>query len=173
MTRRPLTALFCAVALVLAIVQPIRGDVALEAAVAAATGITRVESAELHDRAHARAVQIVTDFNHCCLVWGEGEIIGWNRGYADPIANVIEGWTNSPSHWAVMTNRDYTQIGCAEYVADEPTNPGVDETHYFVCLFRAPQLQDPSPAPAPAPAGSTPAPAPVLTLPDAAMAPPS
>lgn len=153
----------------------------LEPMVESVTGITRTVDATLQARAAVRAVQIQTDFSHCCLKYGEGEIIAWNAYYADPIGQLIQGWLGSPSHKAMMFNPVYDRIGCAtSYLAPRT---------YGVCLFVDTETRDgespPAPAPAPAPSSSPspplspsrpagqPATPFVVVIPDTAMAPPT
>lgn len=92
-----------------------------------ATGITRAVSTSLADRAEDRVLQIATDFSHCCVAYGEGEVLGWNRGKQDPEPSIVEGWMQSPGHRAILTNPDYHSIGCAELVTDDD--------HWFVCIL--------------------------------------
>lgn len=161
MVRRFL-ALLCGAVLVLGGTAPVSSAELLEPGIEAATGISRTVDAGLQARAAVRAVQIQTDFGHCCLAYGEAEIIAWNSGYSDPISQLIQGWLGSPTHRAIMFDRSYDRIGCGtSYLAPRT---------YGVCLF-ADSGGSVSP-PAPAPGGSTPAPAPTLApevIPNTAM----
>ena len=76
---------------------PVYSDNDLTALVNAAF-LPRTESAELHDIAHQRAVEISTDFSHNGIRAGTAEVLAWNSGYADPIAEVLSGWAGSPTH---------------------------------------------------------------------------
>jgi hypothetical protein len=128
----------------------------LEPLIQAATGISRVVDADLQARAAVRAIQIQTDFSHCCMVYGEGEIIAWNMNYSDPIAQLIQGWLDSPSHRDMMYNQVYDRIGCAtSYLAPRT---------YGVCIFVDTETRDGVPQPAPAAT-----PGPILELSDTAM----
>lgn len=67
-----------------------------------------------------------------------GEVIAVNWWAADPAAYALEGWRNSPTHWAVLTWADLRFIGCGETVAVQPRSaedPSLAEKHYFVCLL--------------------------------------
>lgn len=138
-------------------------ETSLEARIQALTGIPRTVYVELQSRAAERAIQIQTDFSHCCLVYGEGEIIAWNSGYSDPLGQLILGWLDSVSHKAMMYNQVYDQIGCAtSYLAPRT---------YGVCLFVDSETRNGSEsAPAPAKPGSTPVLVPTGTISDTAMA---
>jgi len=120
----------------------------------------RAESQSLHEQAHQRARQIVRDFNHCCVSFGQAEVIGWNRGYADPIEAVVQGWQRSPGHDAILRDSDYMRIGCSYIIADDPREPGPDTTYFFACVLDT--GEDPTSSP-PQPT------APVVTVPDTAM----
>jgi hypothetical protein len=138
---------------------PVIADAGLEAAVAEATGIVRTHDAALHERAHQRVLEIVADFAHGDLSVGEAEVVGLNRGYADPVARMVFDWLESPDHSPILRDPDYTRIGCAQTVADDPRKAGEDVTHWFVCLFSVG-----STAPSPTPASPVPG-----TLPNTAM----
>jgi hypothetical protein len=120
---------------------PVAADADLEAAVASAT-IFRSHDAALHERAHQRVLQIVTDFDHCCLSAGEAEVVGWNAGFDDPVTAMVDGWLRSADHRDIIVDPDYTRIGCAETVADG--------RHWFACVLsvgNVPDSQTPEPDP--------------------------
>lgn len=105
-------------------------------AIMLATGIGRSESPALMDLAQQRSAEIVGDFGHRQMPeltdngWWYGEVIGYNSGFDDPVSTILNGWRDSGSHWAVLTDSFYTQIGCgATYV--EPR-------YYFVCIVGKP-----------------------------------
>jgi hypothetical protein len=135
---------------------PVAADTDLEAAVAGATGIARTHDAALHERAHQRVLQIVTDFDHCCLSEGEAEVVGWNAGFEDPVTAMVTGWIGSPDHSDIILDPAYTRIGCAETVAAD--------RHWFACL-----LSVGTDAPPPASPTSSPVPPGPGTLPNTAM----
>jgi hypothetical protein len=137
---------FLALALVLGLLlpAPVAADADLEAAVASATGIVRTHDAELHQRAHQRVLQIVTDFDHCCLSEGEAEVVGWNAGFSDPVVTMVTGWLGSADHRDIIVDPAYTRIGCAETVAAD--------RHWFACVLSVgqedvPDSQTPVPDP--------------------------
>jgi len=82
-----------------------------------------------------------TDLTQRLGCWSWGEIIAWNKGYADPLAQAVIGWIGSPSHLAVMTG-NWAEIGSAAYF-----QPSTGRT-YFVSLFSRPCDVSPG-APAP------------------------
>lgn len=149
-------------ALVLALSAPVAaGETSLEARIQAVTGITRVVDLSLQARAAGRVVQIQTEWGHCCLSYGESEIIAWNSGYEDPIGQLILGWLGSEPHRATMFSARYDRIGCAtSYLAPRT---------YGVCIFAESAITDPPPGPEPAPAPPPEPTPPVLGLPDTAM----
>ena len=116
----------------------------------AAAYFPRTVDSQLHDLAHKRATEIVTDYEHRYLSelndghWaGWGEVIGWNTGYADPVAAIVSGWRNSPPHNAILSDPSYTAIGCAEAISGA--------AHYFACVLAAPQVVVSTPRPTPIP----------------------
>jgi hypothetical protein len=154
-------------ALLLALIPSAAGaDTGLTDSIAAAY-FPRTVDARLHDLAHKRAAEIVTDYGHRYLSeldngqWaGWGEVIGWNTGYSDPEAAIVSGWRNSPPHNAILSDRSYTAIGCAEAIA------GL--SHYFACVLAAPRASvgpsaTPRPTLAPVRTPSPTRPAPVRT----------
>jgi hypothetical protein len=149
MTRR---AIVLALVLGLLLPAPVAADADLEAVVASAT-IARSHDAALHERAHQRVLQIVTDFDHCCLSAGEAEVVGWNAGFSDPLSAMVDGWLRSADHRDIIVDPDYTRIGCAETVADG--------RHWFACVL--------SVGPTPVSPTSTPAPTVPGALPNTAM----
>lgn len=189
-------ATLAALVLMLTLAAPVRSDVGLEAMVAEAY-FPRASTAQMHQIAHARAVEIAQPggWCHCGIRDGTAEVLAYNNGLdvvdgviveVDPIAKLVRQWQKSPGHHAILSNGDYGQIGCAVHFQDgnwwgacvltwsaEPVAPP------------APAAPTPAPAPPPAPS-APPAPAPpavqakapepvapeppVVVLPDTAMA---
>jgi len=135
---------------------PVAADPGLTATVAAAY-FPRYDDAELHAIAHQR----VSELAACeCLAHGDlrpgtGEVVAYNTGFPDPVAQVVRRWQASSGHDEILSNRSYGRIGCAELV--------VGDTHWFACVVGTGALP-PQPAPAtPAPSSG------VLLLPNTAM----
>ena len=106
-----------AILLALALTQsnaPVLADADLTALVNAAY-FPRTESAQLHDIAHQRAVEISSDFSHNGMRPGVAEVIAYNSGFPDPIAHLISQWQGSPPHDAILNDRNLTLIGCGTY----------------------------------------------------------
>lgn len=149
-----------------------RADTRIEDMVSAAS-FQHTYDAELHTIAHQRAVEIASNFSHDGRRSWTAEIIGYNSGFADPEATVVQSWLDSAPHYAIITDRTYTRIGCGSAF--------INNTYWFACVFAAPEVtpvQPPQPTPAPvAPAPTQPAqpsaPQPqastVPVLPDTAM----
>jgi len=150
-----------ALLLLLATAAPAGADTGLTNAVAAAW-FPRTADAGLHVIAHERVAEISACddcFDHGEMRPNTGEVLGYNGGMADPIASIIDGWKDSDGHNALLSNRDYGKIGCAERV--------VGSRHYFACVLALGPLPAPAPsAPAPPPSG------PVFLLPDTRLSPP-
>ena len=130
----------------------------LEQGVRIDTGIVRTIDSALQQRAMQRSIQIQTDFSHCCLAYGEGEIIAYNNGFNDPVAEAIHQWHNSPSHWAIMSDTDFTRIGCGGSFSSSGG-------FYAVCIFSSNQ-----PSTNPPPPGNPPPPI-VNEIPNTSMSP--
>lgn len=156
--RRRVLALALGLALLPLRPSPADAGATLEQRVAAATGISRTIDAGLQARAAARAVQIESVFDHCCLGPGEAEVIAWNRGYDDPLGVIVNDWRGSTIHWHVLSDRSYSRIGCGTAQLNGGT--------YGVCILAVGH----QPAPAP-PAGPPPPapPPPATTLPNTAL----
>jgi hypothetical protein len=133
---------------------PVRADDGLTNAVAAAYFPRNVDT-NLHAIAHARVAELAACecLEHDNMRPGTAEVIAFNAGMSNPAAHAVAQWSGSPAHDAILSNRSYGRIGCAETVAAG--------THWFACVLAA------GPLPAPPP----PAP-PVLLLPNTAMAAP-
>ena len=78
----------------------------------------RTEDSELHALAHQRAVEIVDEFNHNGMRPGTSEVLAWNEGYDDPVAQAVAGWLGSPDHYRVLVDPNLTRIGCGSHVED-------------------------------------------------------
>lgn len=119
---------------------------ALIAAISLATGITRATDPALMELAQTRAQEIVHDFDHRPLPELEGwewwgEVLARNAGFTDPAQAALNGWRNSPEHWAILTDRSLLRIGCGHVVADG--------THYFACILARPASPAEPPPPPP------------------------
>jgi hypothetical protein len=132
---------------------PVTAVTSLESRIQTATGIVRVVDAALQARAQVRAVEIQTNFAHCCLSQHEAEVIAWN-GEPDPIAYLVTQWLNSPAHAAILRDPSYRSIGCAMATGTRLDNLGLT---YGVCILSA------------AVAAPNVPPAPPATIPDTAM----
>jgi hypothetical protein len=105
-----------------------RADTGLTAAIADAW-FPRYDDAELHAIAHER-VEALADcdcLSHDGSAPGTAEVIAYNINVDDPIASVVDQWSRSAGHDAILSNREYGRIGCAELV--------VGDTHWFACVL--------------------------------------
>ena len=107
MARRGLVALTLALGLLLGSpsASAADGGQALANLVASATGLARIYDETLASAAAARTAD--ADFVHADLdayglgAWSWGEVIAWNRGYADlsaAAAAAVAGWMSSDPH---------------------------------------------------------------------------
>jgi hypothetical protein len=122
----------------LAAASPIAASTTLEGEVQAATGIVRQVDVGLQARAAVRAVEIQSfgAFEHCCLSYGEGEVIAWNT--TGSLGWMVAGWLSSAGHAAVLLNPDYTRIGCAvAYLAAAVAGVTGSAGWYGVCILSA------------------------------------
>lgn len=139
-----------------------RADVTLEVAVNAVT-INHAPDDRLHDIAHQRAVEIVTDFSHAAMRPGTAEVLAWNSGYPDPAAHIVQQWLTSPVHLAILTNPAYTLMGCATHT--------VGVAFYAACVLSdGPTVPTVSPTPEPVPTDPVPT-EPVPTVPEESVEP--
>jgi hypothetical protein len=115
--------------LVLLSSSPAVAGTSLESRIQTATGIVRAVDTGLQARAQQRAVEIQTNFGHCCLNGNEAEVIAWNAGFADPLAQLVSAWLASPEHSAILRDPAYRSIGCATALAGTRT--------YGVCILAA------------------------------------
>jgi hypothetical protein len=117
------------VLLVIGLAQPVRADGDLTGAVAGVYG-TRTVDAGLHAIAHERVMEISSCgacLNHDGMRAGTAEVLGYNAGYANPIARVVASWQGSVVHDGILSDRSLGRIGCAHRV--------VDGGHFFVCVL--------------------------------------
>jgi hypothetical protein len=105
-----------------------RADVGLTDAVANAF-LTRHVDAGLHEIAHARVAEIAAAgrLTHDGMRPGTAEVLAFNAGVADPLANAVGQWIDSDFHRGILSDGSYGRIGCAELVADG--------THWFACVL--------------------------------------
>lgn len=129
---------------------------ALLALLIAFTGIERPVDADLTAIARQRVVEIQSSFSHDGIRAGTAEVLGWNRGSDDPVRTVAVAWRESPTHWAILSDRYWYRIGCAH----DRTS---DDRHWFACVL-APAVTGPI-----APPPSSPNPSPTRTGPSDAL----
>jgi hypothetical protein len=108
----------------------VRADGGLTDAVATAYLVRNID-AELHEIAHARVGEMSAagELGHDGMRPGTAEVVAWNLGQANPIGNAVSQWIDSPLHNAILSDRSYGRIGCAEAV--------VGGTHWFACVLAA------------------------------------
>ena len=115
--------------LALAFASPAQADGGLTEAVASAW-FPRTVDADLHAMAHERVPEISacgSCMNHDGMRPGTAEVLGYNGGFSNPIAQVIDDWASSAVHDGILSDRSYGRIGCAERVAGNE--------HWFVCVL--------------------------------------
>jgi hypothetical protein len=107
-----------------------RADTGLTDAVAAAFLVRHVD-ATLHDIAHARVAELAAAgrLSHDGMRPGTAEVVAYNSGVANPVANAVGQWIGSDLHRAILSDGSYGRIGCAETVAGG--------THWFACVLAA------------------------------------
>lgn len=118
------------VILVLVMATPVRAGGDLTSAVQARWG-QRYVSVTLQAIARERVIEISRCklcMTHALQRRGTAEVLGWNAGYTDPIAQVVRVWAGSGIHNAILSDRDLHRIGCAHRI--------VSGKHYFVCVLR-------------------------------------
>lgn len=118
---------------------PTLSDGDLTAAVAQAY-FPRTEDPALHELAHVRAVEISTDFSHAGMV--TAEVLAWNQGFADPVAQAVSQWQGSPTHDSLLRDPTFNLIGCGSFTTD-------DGRYFAACLLGSdsppPQVVVPAP----------------------------
>jgi hypothetical protein len=120
---------------------PASADTGLTNAIANAY-VPRYEDAELHAIAHERVAALAACdcLEHDGMASGTAEVIAYNIGVNNPVGSVVGQWQRSAPHHAILSNRDYGRIGCAELV--------VGGTHWFACVLTFGDLP-PTPTPPP------------------------
>lgn len=125
------------------------------------TFLARTEDPALHEIAHQRAVEISTDFSHDGRREGTAEVLASNGLGA---TRAVEQWVGSPDHFAILSDPQWTLIGCGSHV--------VGTIYYAACVLIAGEPVEVARTPNPTPVGSIPTagatPEPVL-LPNTAM----
>lgn len=109
---------------------------------ATVTGIDRQVDPGLVAHAERRVVEIQSNFSHWGVPSGWGEVLGWNRNQPEPVSAIVEGWRTSPGHWAILSDPDYTRIGCA-------TDLDSENKYWFVCMVAVPYMDRHETPPAP------------------------
>ena len=106
----------------------VRADGGLADAVAAAFLVRHVD-ANLHDIAHARVAEVAAAgrLAHDGMPPGTAEVLAYNTGVSNPVANAVGQWIASDLHRGILSDGSYGRIGCAETV--------VDGTHWFACVL--------------------------------------
>jgi hypothetical protein len=118
-----------ATVLALAFASPAQADGGLTEAVASAW-FPRTVDADLHAIAHERVAEISacgSCMDHNGMRSGTAEVLGYNAGFANPIAHMVDDWASSATHDGILSDRSYGRIGCAERVAGNE--------HWFVCVL--------------------------------------
>ena len=108
---------------------PARADDGLSGAVAVAYFPRAVDS-DLHAIAHERVIEIsacATCMTHDGMRLNTAEVLGYNSGYTNPIAQVVASWSGSAIHDGILSDPSYGRIGCAERT--------VGDKHWFVCVL--------------------------------------
>lgn len=100
----------------------------------AVTGISRTVDPVLTAEAERRASMIISDYSHNGQVYPE--ILHWHNTAQDPMGYTVGLWRESPAHWAVMTDRSLTRIGCAVLTQD-----WAGTVYYIACVFAPPVVQ--------------------------------
>jgi hypothetical protein len=105
-----------------------RADGGLTDAVAAAFLVRHID-ATLHDIAHARVAEIAAAgrLTHDGTRPGTAEVLAYNTGVSNPVANAVGQWIASDLHRGILSDGSYGRIGCAETVAGG--------THWFACVL--------------------------------------
>ena len=106
----------------------VRADGGLTDAVAAAFLVRHVD-ANLHDIAHARVAEVAAAgrLSHEGVRPGTAEVLAYNTGVANPVANAVGQWIGSDLHRGILSDGSYGSIGCAEAVSGG--------THWFACVL--------------------------------------
>ena len=124
-----LGAVLLGVILVLGTASPARAYSSLTSAVTR-VWVQRSVAEGLTDIAQRRVVEISrcrSCMNHDLQRRGTAEVLGWNSGYPDPIAQVVWAWKHSYEHNAILSDRRLDRIGCA--------HRRINGRHYFACVL--------------------------------------
>lgn len=91
--------------------------------------LVRTVDPGLHDIAHTRVAEVAAagELTHDGMRPGTAEVLAWNEGATNPVANAVGQWIGSSFHRGILSDGSYGRIGCAELVAD-----GV---HWFACVL--------------------------------------
>lgn len=158
--RRVLAAVLLAL-LALTVVTETAATTSIYADIEAASGIHRTINPTLVTLAQKRSAEIVTDFSHNGWPGWTAEVIAWNSGYSDPLLAAVQGWRNSPEHWAILSDPYYTDIGCGWTVSGSRTYIACELIH---TTGPAPTAT-PAPSTGPRPLGTPQRPGPVVSPP--------
>ena len=155
MSRAVLLVAMLAAAFAVSPAPPARADTGLTNAIANAYFL-RHEDAQLHAIAHERVAALAACdcLDHEGMAAGTAEVIAYNIGVDNPVGSVVGQWQRSAPHNAILSNREYGRIGCAELVAGG--------THWFACVLTFGDLP---------PAPSSPPPQGGILLPNTALPP--
>jgi hypothetical protein len=106
----------------------------------ALTGIGRYADPALAPLADLRAAQITTNFSHEGLE--THEVLAWNNvgDLAGSAQAAVSGWSQSPSHMAVLTDVSLKRIWCSSAQGLDPT--GTFPATYWACVL----TPDPAPS---------------------------
>ncbi len=140
MSRAILLVAVLAAAFAVSPAPPARADTGLTTAIANAYFL-RYEDAQLHAVAHERVAALAACgcLDHEGMAPGTAEVIAYNLGVDNPVGSVVGQWQRSGPHHAILSNREYGRIGCAELVAGG--------THWFACVLTFGDLPAPTPPP--------------------------
>jgi hypothetical protein len=117
----------------------------IEGQIAAVTGISRTVDLGFQVRAAACTLRMAAAeaLHDCPIAGGEAEVIGYNGGAADPVAQIVSAWMASPEHHAILVNRSYTRIGCGATHVVISTS----DRWFFDCYLAIPKAVLPPVAP--------------------------
>ena len=150
--------LLLGVVLVLSTAAPARADDGLTAAVEAAYFPRYVDDG-LHAIAHQRVEELLACncLDHDLARSGTAEVLYTSTLMPNPVQSAVASWRASPGHNAILSDRSYGNIGCAEAAKGD--------THWIACVLTFGPL--PPSAPSVQSAPSTP-----FLLPNTAVAGP-
>ena len=151
--------LLLGVVLILSVAGPVRADAGLTGAVAAAYFPRTVDDG-LHEIAHQRVAELLACrcLEHDLMRPGTAEVLYTLTRGSNPVESAVAAWSRSPIHHAILSNRSYGRIGCAEAVDGD--------TRWLACVLTF----GPLPIGSGTASGTASGSAPTLALPDTAMA---